>query len=134
MEHAGQISSWIEKNRDYILDNLSRLVQIKTINSPPTGNEKPGQEYLYDMVSGFIPKKDIDVFEVDDVENVREHPLFESQIDGIERIYKDRPNLVARIEGTSGGKSIIFSGHMDVVKVFEDSWDVFSDPFSGKIT
>ena len=133
MDIAAQVSSWVEKNTDYILDNLSRIVQIKTVNSPPTGNEKPGQDYLYDMVSRFIPEGDIDVFEVDDVEGVRENPLFEAQIDGIERVYDNRPNVVARIPGTGEGKSMVFSGHMDVVKVFEDSWEVFADPFSGRV-
>lgn len=133
MDIADKVVTWINKNEDYILDNLSRLIKIKTINSPPDGNEKPGQDYLYNMVSGFIPEKDIDVFEVDDVEGIRENPLFEAEIDGIERIYKNRPNIVTKIAGTSGGKSILFSGHMDVVRVFEDSWDVFKDPFSGKI-
>jgi len=128
-----ELNKWIEENRDTILESLSQLIQIKTINTPPTGNEKPGQEFLYNLISEFMPEKDIDVFEVDDVDNIREHPLFESRIDGIERVYKNRPNLVAKIKGTSKGRSIVFSGHMDTVKVFEDKWNVFNDPFSGKI-
>jgi acetylornithine deacetylase len=128
-----ELNKWLEKNKDTILENLSQLIQIKTVNTPPTGNEKPGQEFLYNLISKFIPDEDIDIFEVDDVKNVREHPLFESKIDGIERIYKNRPNLVAKIKGTSNGRSLVFSGHMDTVKVFEDKWDVFDDPFSGKI-
>lgn len=128
-----ELNKWIEREKDTILETLSHLVRIKTINSPPSGNEKLGQEYLYNIISKFIPSKDIDVFEVDDVENVRDHPLFEAKIDGIEREYKDRPNLVAKVKGESEGKSILFSGHIDVVKVFEEKWEVFSDPFSGKL-
>lgn len=130
-----ELNKWIEKNKDEILKNISQLIQIETVNTPPTGNEKPGQEFLYNLISEFIPKKDIDVFEVDDVNNIREHPLFESRIEGIERIYKNRPNLVIKLKGSSGEfkKNIVFSGHMDTAQIKEESWKVFKDPLSGKI-
>jgi len=133
MINSDIINKWINKNREDILQNISNLVRIKTINSPPGGNEKPGQEYLYNMISKFIPEGDIDIFEVDDVENIRDSSLFEQEIDGVKRNYKDRPNIVASLKGSRGDKSILFSGHMDVVGVMEKEWNVFKDPFSGKI-
>jgi len=128
-----EIESWLGKNKDYILNILSELIQIRTENFPPGGNEKPGQEYLYNKITKFMPEKDIDIFEIDDVSGIREHPLFFPTIDGVERIYKNRPNLVAKLKGKGGGKSIVFSGHMDTMPVREEEWKVFKDPFSGKI-
>ena len=133
MDHLERIDSWIEKNKDYIMQTLSELIQIKTENIPPDGFEKAGQEYLYDQVVNFLSEKDVDMYEIDDVEGIREHPLFVSEIDGIERDYKNRPNITAKINGSGNGKSLVLSGHMDTVPVMEDKWGVFEDPYSGKI-
>ena len=127
------INKWIINNKENILKKLSELIQIKTINYGSNGNEKPGQEYIYDFISKFLPEKDIDLFEIDDIEGARENSMFNGEIDGIERNYKNRPNLVAKIDGSGGGKSILFSGHIDVVPVMEEEWITFKDPFSGKI-
>lgn len=128
-----EVNDWLEKNTDEILQTLSELIQIKTEISPPGGNEKPGQEYLYNKILGFIPEKDIDVFEVDDIKGIREHPLFFPTINGIDRNYKGRPNVVAKIKGETSDMSISFSGHMDVIPVNEKEWKIFKYPFSGKI-
>ena len=133
MDHRSEVENWVQKNSDKILQTLSELIQIKTENLPPGGNEKPGQEYLYNKISKFIPEKDIDVFEIDDVERIRDHPLFFHTIDGIYRDYKNRPNIVAKLKGEKGEKSLVFSGHMDIMPVKEKEWKVFKDPFSGKI-
>jgi len=133
MDYLKEVEDWVSKNQDEILKKLSELVQIKTINLPPGGNEKPGQEYLADMASRFLPSKNIDIYEIDDVQGIRKNKLFFPTIDGVNRIYKNRPNLVVKREGKGGGKSLIFSGHMDVMPVREKKWDTFEDPFSGKI-
>jgi acetylornithine deacetylase len=133
MEPLESIDRWIEKNKDYILQTLSDLIRIKTDNVPPTGFEKAGQEFLYDHVVKFMSEKDIDLFEIDDVEGIREHPSFVSAIDGTERLYDNRPNLTAIMRGSGKGKSLVLSGHMDTVPVMEDKWIVFEDPYSGKI-
>lgn len=133
MEYISEINNWIENNKDNILETLSELIQIKTENLPPTGNEKKGQEYLYNKTTKFIPEEDIDLFEIDDIDDIREHPLFFPTMDDLTKNYKDRPNLVARLKGTGGGKSIVFSGHMDTIPVGKDKWIIFGDPFSGKI-
>ncbi|MCE5329221.1 M20/M25/M40 family metallo-hydrolase [bacterium] len=133
MNYSKEIDDWILSNKEEILSTLSELVQIKTINTPPGGNEKPGQQFLANYCSRFIEDKDIDLFEIDDVPGIREHKLFFPTIDGIVREYKNRPNLVAKIPGTGFGKSLVFSGHIDTMPVREKEWNIFKDPFSGRI-
>jgi acetylornithine deacetylase len=133
VDYLKEINEWILKNEDYILKKLSELIHIKTINLSPSGNEKPGQEYLADMSLKFIPSKNIDLFEIDDVKDVRKNKLFFPTIDGINKIYKNRPNLVVKMSGTGEGKSLVFSGHMDVMPVREKEWNIFKEPFSGKV-
>lgn len=133
MDYLKEIDDWILRNKEEILMMLSKLVQIKTVNTPPKGSEKPGQQFLANYCSEFIEDKNIDLFEIDDIPGIREHALFFSSIDGVEREYKNRPNLVAKLPGTGLGKSLVFSGHMDTMPVREKRWNVFKDPFSGKI-
>ena len=126
------INDWVNNNKDYILEKLSELIKIKTINYGSHGDEKLGQEYIYNFISKFLPKEDIDMFEIDDVAGVRDNPLFFGTIEGVERKYKNRPNLVAKLKGHGGGKSISFSGHIDIIPVMEEKWVTFEDPFSAK--
>ena len=42
-----EIEKWINKNKDEILDTISGLVKINTVNLGPDGYEKPGQEFLF---------------------------------------------------------------------------------------
>jgi acetylornithine deacetylase len=133
MLNLRRIEDWIDRNREDIINTISELVRINTVNIPPIGNEKPGQEYLYHKILDFIPKEDIDIFEVSDIENIKNCDLYEPIIDGVNRKYKNRPNIVAKIKGAGSGRSIVFSGHMDTVDVMEQEWQVFKDPFSGNI-
>ncbi len=133
MDFRSEVDKWVEKNTDEILQTLSELIQIKTENKPPGGDEKPGQEYLYNRILDFIPEKDIDFFEIDDVDGIREHPLFFPKIDDMERDYKNRPNLLAGLKGKNGRRSLSFTGHMDVMPAYGETWKVFEDPFSGKV-
>jgi acetylornithine deacetylase len=133
MNYAEKVNNWVEKNKDDIFTTLSELVQIKTVNKPPRADEKPGQEYLYNKVSKYIPKKDIDVFNIDDVPGIREHPMFFPTMDGMIKDFDDRPNLVAKLEGSGNGKSLVFTGHMDTMPVYGKKWKIFEDPFSGKV-
>ncbi len=133
MDYKPEVDRWVQKNSDDFLQTLSELIQIKTENVPPGGNEKPGQEYLYNKIKSFIPEEDIDLYEIDEVKRIREHPLFFSLIDDLERDYKDRPNLVAKLRSPRGRRSLSFTGHMDVMPAYDETWKVFEDPFSGKV-
>ena len=133
MDHVDGLNRWIERNREEVLSTISSLIRIRTENIPPGGNEKPGQEYLRERASRFVDGPDLDMFEVDDVPGIREHPAFFPTIEGKERVYANRPILVARRRGTGGGRSLAFSGHMDTMPAYDKEWTVFKDPFSGRI-
>ena len=133
MRYVDDVIGWVDGNKDEIIRTISELVQIRTVNLPPGGNEKPGQEYLFEKCKELIPGCETDLFEVEDIPGIREHPLFFPTIDGQQRVYKDRPILVARLGGSGGGHSLVFSGHMDTVPSYRDEWEVFKDPFSGKV-
>jgi acetylornithine deacetylase len=46
--------------------------------------------------------------------------------------YKDRPNVVGRLKGSGGGRSLILNGHIDVITVEpKEKWSV--DPFGAQI-
>lgn len=132
-KYKNEIENWIKNNKEEFLQCLSELIQIKTENLPPGGNEKPGQMYLHQKISNFIPREDIDLFEVDDIKGIRKHPLFFPCIDDQDRNYSDRPNLIAKLKGKDSKKSLSFTGHMDIMPAYGEVWKVFSDPFSGKI-
>jgi acetylornithine deacetylase len=133
MHIAKDIDQWINKNEEEIINSISEFIRVRTENTPPSGNEKRGQEWLFNKLEGFLKKDEIDVFEIDDIDGIRKNPLFFPTIDGVERIYKDRPNLVAKIKGKNSKKSIAFSGHIDTMPAGEGSWKIFDDPFSGKV-
>lgn len=133
MDHLQSIDKWVKAHRNELLEQLSGLVRTRTDNTPPSGREKAGQEYLHRLMAPAFPERDLDLFELDEVPGLREHPLFFTHIDGLERQYRDRPNFVARLPGSGGGASLVFSGHMDTVPVMEQRWEAFADPYSGGI-
>jgi acetylornithine deacetylase len=90
------------------------LLRIPSVNSPPGGQEKRAQEFLAQrlQVMGLTP----DLFCLDELSGLERHPAY--AVGGsveIPRDYTDRPNLVAVWRGTGGGRSLILTGHMDVV-------------------
>lgn len=133
MTYLNEIDKWLKDKEDYILSFLSELISINTVNIPPGGNEKQGQEYIYNRIVNYFPEKDIDLFDIDEVAGIRQNPFFFSTIDGVEKNYKDRPNLVARLRGQGAGKSLAFSGHIDTMPDYGKKWTIFKDPYSGKI-
>jgi acetylornithine deacetylase len=118
------ISSWVEEHHSYILDFNKSLVSIPSENRYPTGDEKQVQEFVYRFLEGL--HCEMDIFLPTDVQGLTEHEAYVGN-----REYENRPNVVARKRGQGGGRSLIFSGHVDTVPRGDDPWSV--DPFSGKV-
>src|SRR6202035_2509203 len=67
-----------------------------------------------------------DVYELDAVAALRNHPLF---VKG--REYAGRPNLGSRRKGSGQGRSLVLSGHIDTVPRGTQPWT--RDAFGGQI-
>jgi acetylornithine deacetylase len=111
---------WLEAHGGDLIELARGLISYPSENRPPRGDEGPCQEfvgdYLYEL--GLEP----DVFRPDEVAGAVEHPSWWPRRD-----YAGRPNVAARLPGRGGGRSLLFSGHVDVVPALGPSahgyWD-----------
>jgi acetylornithine deacetylase len=119
-----RVNDTVDALRDYIYETIIDLVRIPSINHPPTGDEYECQMAVARKWRevGLEPE----VYYFDSVPGLAEHPSF---LHG--RDYSDRPNVITRIHGSGGGKSLLLSGHIDTVPLGLKPWQ--SDPFGGTV-
>lgn len=98
------IRDWLDTRRDDIADLLLDLVGAQSI----TLDEAPAQE----VVSRFMTNRG---WEIDRWEATRDQIADHIIHVGEQERYENRPNLVARVPGTGGGRSLMLQGHVDVV-------------------
>jgi acetylornithine deacetylase len=68
----------------------------------------------------------VDVYEIETVPGLLDHPHYWD-----ERPATDRPNVMGLRRGTGGGRSLLFSSHIDTVPAGPDRWS--RDPWSAEI-
>src|SRR6476620_5378274 len=119
-----RIHTWVMEQREAILAGVRTLVEIDTQNLAPYGNEQPGQVAVADQLRSLGCA--VDVYQVADVPGLLEHPRYWS-----ERPCTGRPNVIGIRRGTGGGRSLLFSGHIDTVPVGADPWS--KPPWGGTI-
>ena len=147
-----QLLQYVDEHRDNFIKFLGDLVKINSV----TGYEKKAQEFVRDKIAGLgfetelkeaDVKKMFELFpEVAQVPSIGEEgldmplmtedkftyeQLMASPFDRL-KSYKGRPNLIGKLKGKGGGKSLILNGHIDTVPIGDGSkWHV--DPFGAEI-
>lgn len=112
-----RIREVVNKHADEIIEWTKALIRFPSENRPPTGNEGLAQDFIeYECrrqgleVSRLAP---------DETPGIQSH---ESWLPG--RDYSNRGNVVARLPGKGGGRSLLLSGHVDVAPFEPDEWTV----------
>jgi len=119
-----KICDYVESHSGRLFGHIRELVRRDSQNTPPVGREAEAQHYLATILEdcGWQP----DLYELDSVPGLRQHPLFFGS-----REYAGRPNLEARRKGAGGGRSLLLSGHADTVPRGTQPWT--RDAFGGEI-
>jgi acetylornithine deacetylase len=126
MGHEAKILEHVEARREYAIDFLRRMVNFdsSTIDHGFGGREKAIQEWLAEHLSGW--GFETRLFEPDNAK-METYPDFSRGHD-----YTNRPNLVATLRGTGGGRSLILNGHVDTMPPGDQEKWTF-DPWGGQI-
>ncbi|MFF3024183.1 peptidase [Gottfriedia sp. NPDC057948] len=98
------IQDYISEHKDKTIELLKQLVMENSVS----GNESKAQAIVLEKLREL--ELDLDVWDPD-LKEMKEHPYFISTRDS----FTGSPNIVATLKGTSGGKSMILNGHIDVV-------------------
>lgn len=102
------VLGYLDSRRDEIVDFLRRLVGMPSV----VGVEGEAQKFMYHTF------KDMDL-EVDmwepDINELRKHPAFFETTSFRKYGYKNRPNVIGKLRGVGGGRSLFLCGHIDVV-------------------
>jgi acetylornithine deacetylase len=112
--------TWLAAHRSELVDLVRELVSVPSENRPPRGEEGPCQERVaaYLTALGLA----VDVFAPDEVKDASAHSAWWPGRD-----YTGRPNVAARLPGRGNGRSLLFSGHVDVVPALGEGahgyWD-----------
>lgn len=121
-----QVLRWIEGNRDSEIRFLQELVRIPSVN--PWFLETPGLDYekqVQDAIGAKMRALGASV------EQWEPNPVALAKYAGKPGYYADhkfqgRPNQAALLKGSGGGRSLLLTGHVDVVKA-ASGWTV--EPF-----
>jgi acetylornithine deacetylase len=121
-----RLIEYVDRNHARLTSLIAELVRRPSENTPPVGQEGACQHYIASLLSaaGWAP----DLYELDAVPGLHDHPLFEAG-----RNYAGRPNVGARRTGAGNGRSLILSGHVDTVPRGTQPWtrDAFGAQVEG---
>jgi acetylornithine deacetylase len=104
-----------EKYRNRLVSLTRALADIPTVNLPPHGNEKPGQDFIAKELSKL--GLEITEFSPESLPGFKTNPAFIRGQD-----YTGRSNVRGLWRGLGGGRSVILNGHMDVVTEEPGPW------------
>lgn len=111
----------VDASKDDAIKFLQDMVTIPSV----TGDEAAIQKHMYDYLKKM--GLEVDMWETN-WEELKRHPGYRP----VDRGYENRPNIVATLKGTGGGRSILLNGHTDVIPVGNgEGWS--DNPWSASI-
>src|SRR6516165_9725228 len=96
----------IDDSREKAISFLQQMIAIPSV----TGDEAKIQKFLADYMTKI--GLDVDLWETD-WGALKKHPAYRP----VDRGYEGRPNIVATLKGSGGGRSLLLNGHTDVIPV-----------------
>jgi acetylornithine deacetylase len=102
------VLGYLDSRGDEIVDFLRRLVGIPSV----VGLEGEAQKFMYHTFRDM--GLEVDMWEPD-INELKKHPAFFETTSFRKYGYKDRPNVIGKLRGVGGGRSLFLCGHMDVV-------------------
>ena len=90
----------IDDGREKAISFLQQMIAIPSV----TGDEAKIQKFLADYMTKI--GLDVDMWETD-WETLKRHPGYRP----VDRGYEGRPNIVATLKGSGGGRSLLLNGH-----------------------
>ncbi len=118
------IHAWVIREKQAIIDCLRYFIGIDTQNLAPKGNERAGQLAMAALLN--VMGCTVDVYDIKSVPGLQQNSHYWS-----ERPATGRPNVMGIRHGRGGGRSLLFSGHMDTVPAGMDTWHHL--PWEGEI-
>ena len=104
-DQKGMLLDWIDKDRDRLIDFLSRFIQAKSPNPP--GDTRVATDYICKFLDA----------------NQLPYRIISPQ--------PEMPNIVGSFEGGKPGRHLVLNGHTNVFPTEEEKWT--HGPWSGKI-
>ena len=127
-----KISKWVDDNSEHIVETLCDLIKFKSIVKSNPKNAGPGEKNCQEFLKARL--EDIgmttDLWEPDGPKLLEKYRGRPGANEG--RTFVGRPNLGGVLHGQGAGRSLMFTGHIDVVPPGELShWS--GDPFEPKV-
>ena len=121
--HSVEAARLLEPLKEEMVQLLQNLVRANSVAVPPNGSETVAQEVLLEFSRAHAIE--VEIYALESLAD-SDHPLVRH-----DRNYEGRHNLIARLPGSGGGRSVMFSGHVDTVPAGRDGWN--ESPWSGSV-
>lgn len=124
------VYEWIEQHTEEAVDLLQKLIRVPSVNAyfeEETCYKQEGK--AQEVLKGFLDEMGMKTeYQYPDAEKLKEYQGKPGYYE--DHKFENRPNLVGILKGRGEGRSILLSGHMDVVQR-GTKWTY--DPFGGTV-
>ena len=130
MDNKQKVYDWIDQHEKDIVKLLQELIQAPSVNAYFDEEEQYKKEGLaQEVLKGHLDQMGMEtMLQYPDAQELKEYEGKPGYYG--DHQFENRPNLVGVLPGAGGGKSIMLSGHMDVVQR-GSKWT--HDPFAATV-